>query len=79
VSEQTCKTCKWLDVAPDRAGRRVVRRGYMYRCKFPLPDLSSVLPLSLTGSVSFRFSDNQKSWVEGERAGCPVHSAKVQP
>lgn len=37
----TCKTCKWLDVKPDKAGRVVVRKDSVYPCvvKFPTPKL----------------------------------------
>lgn len=43
VTEWRCGTCKWLRVAPDKTGRRVVLDTNVYLCTFepvwpPLPD-----------------------------------------
>ena len=29
---QSCRTCKFLDVRPDKAGRLIARKGFTYRC-----------------------------------------------
>ena len=47
----TCKTCKFLDVRPDKSGRRGVRKGFTYRCLWEMPEL--VLADSITRYVSF--------------------------
>ena len=38
----TCKSCKWLDVALDKAGRRVVRKQNAYPCLAPDPERPKV-------------------------------------
>lgn len=44
---QSCKLCRHLEVEPDAAGRRVVRKDYLYRCVAPIPDLSAIMPASV--------------------------------
>lgn len=33
----SCKTCKWLEVEPNKAGKRVVRKDKAYQCGVPIP------------------------------------------
>ncbi len=32
----TCRTCKWLNVEPNKAGRRVARKDITYPCTVPI-------------------------------------------
>lgn len=36
---RSCRTCRYLDVPLDKAGRRVARIGHIYQCTFPTPTL----------------------------------------
>jgi hypothetical protein len=73
VSEQDrrCGTCKFLQVPPDSAGRRVVRdRNYL--CTFK-PDWPQ-LPTSITGRVNFCLPT--PLYVAGAQGSqCPVWEA----
>ena len=33
----TCNTCKWLEVEPNKAGKRVVSKTKAYQCAVPIP------------------------------------------
>ena len=41
-----CRDCKFLEVPPDKSGRRVPRADKVYDCTAPVPPL----PLSCSGS-----------------------------
>ena len=71
--ERKCKTCRFLKVPPNRAGRRVVRNDAPYLCNFPVPDIAP-LPDSLTDSPWFRGLDTikRKSMVGDEGTSCPT-------
>ncbi len=66
----TCKTCVWLTVKPDKLGRRIVRKDKTYRCSCPLPEVR--LPLSVTEHFSFNWPPRRTSMV-GDEKGCPCH------
>lgn len=34
-----CKSCRFANVVPDRAGRYIMRSDRPYRCEYPLPEL----------------------------------------
>ena len=34
----TCRDCRFLDVRPDAAGRRVLRKDHMFPCTVPVPE-----------------------------------------
>lgn len=75
TTDRRCGTCKYLHVAPDKAGRRVVRKDGAYRCTFEPGFL--VLPDSLTerssGWSGTRFKLPTAGYMEGtEGIECPV-------
>jgi len=43
----TCRTCRYLKVAPNAAGKIIPRKGKAYFCSFPKPDLTGLLPASM--------------------------------
>jgi len=51
MTAQRCGTCKWLDVPPDKAGRRIPRKTHVYRCLWPLP--KRVLPDSILRAYGY--------------------------
>jgi hypothetical protein len=73
----TCKTCAHLGVAPDKAGRIVVRAANAYACKAPEPDRPP-LPHSITTSYNFRWPLS-RCYVRGEDGeGCPTYVERAK-
>ncbi len=67
---KSCKTCKHLDVALNRQGRRVVWRDYAYACTAPMPDLRHIMP------NSFECHQVKSRRMEGVDGGdCPTWQA----
>lgn len=69
------KVCKHADVKPDAAGRLTMRKDGAYRCLVPLPDLSKMLPASVTEAYSYREptpGNTFKHWCEK----CPLHEER---
>lgn len=75
----TCKTCKWLNVPPDKRGRIVVR-DTGYRCAAPIPERPA-LPVCITRSYSFReWPATGDAWTSPKLgADCPLHEPRVRP
>ena len=48
-----CKTCKWLEVEPDKRGRRVVRKQNAYPCVAPEPEKPKLPASAEVGYRSF--------------------------
>lgn len=71
---QSCKTCRFLDVRPDAAGRRVARKGSVHPCLYPLPSFPA-LPDSVTKNWQFRLpSDATKVFMEKtDGTACPTY------
>lgn len=72
----TCKTCKWLDVPPDKRGRIVVR-DTAYKCIVPLPEMP-VLPDCVTKQYGYTdFLARRDRWMIPKQGGtCPLHEAR---
>jgi hypothetical protein len=71
----TCRTCKYLDVAPDKSGRIVPRKGNSYRCLAPHPTLPP-LPDCITRRYDFQ-PFFVRSWMSPPDGGeCPVYEAR---
>ena len=76
---QSCKTCKWLVVEPDTAGRRVVRKDKGYRCIAPMPELPP-MPLSVTSHCHYLPPGKIRSRMDGgDGADCPTWAKYVKP
>lgn len=78
-----CKTCRWLKVEPDAAGRRVVRASRAYRCEWPAPPLPA-LPQSLTrrfvGDDGDPWGIERRSYMEpADGRNCPVWEPSPTP
>lgn len=70
-----CEQCCWLDVPPDRSGRRVVRKGYGYECQAPVPEVK--LPASITIRHGFQWPPRRSHMTRGEGKGCPSFERKA--
>jgi hypothetical protein len=73
VPASRCGNCRFLRVAPDRSGRRVVRKANAYSCTFPLPEMPA-LPESLTRAHGFRpyTKQGRSSMTPDDGANCPT-------
>lgn len=70
--EKCCRNCRFLDVKPDKLGRRIVRRQETYDCLVPLAP-PPPLPASLPQSTFATYRDGAKWGMnpdEGET--CPL-------
>lgn len=56
----SCKTCKWLEVEPNKAGKRVVRKDRVYQCGVPIE--RPRLPTSVLKAYGFRWPPS-KTWL----------------
>ncbi len=49
----SCRSCKWLDVKPDKAGRRRIYRDNAYVCTVPISQ--PILPTSVLENRDFQW------------------------
>jgi hypothetical protein len=69
MGKQSCRTCRFLLVEPDKDGRRVPRASKAYRCDAPIPNVS--LPASVP-SWEFKWPP-RKRWMEPDDGeACPA-------
>lgn len=66
----TCHNCKYLDVRPDKDGKRRVRRNKTYRCLAPLPELK--LPASVTSASGYREGFSKTMMAPDDGGACPT-------
>jgi hypothetical protein len=74
MSEQSCKTCRHLDVALNAAGRRIVRAGNVYPCVIPV--VPQKLPDSVTEYYAYFPAGTRRRLMTGaEGKNCPTWAA----
>lgn len=73
----SCKTCAHLDVAPDKAGRFVVRHGSAYECNAPVPALPP-LPHSITKAYNFLWPPNRGYVTGTDGDNCPAYAKRTK-
>ena len=69
----TCRTCKFLGVAPNRAGKRVPRSDKIYRCLVDVP--VPIVPASVTGYYNWKWPPTKSAMVPDDGADCPLWEA----
>jgi hypothetical protein len=77
MAKQSCGTCKWLEVKPDRDGKRRVRKSDVYRCVAPIP-ACPLLPQSVNwnGYNGFKWPP-ETGWMSPERGhSCPTYEQR---
>lgn len=72
---QFCKTCKYLDVPPNKAGRIVPQKKYTYRCLAPEPPMP-ILPTSITSAYGFSWPPHRRFVRIDEGTECPVYEQR---
>ncbi len=73
----TCRTCKFLDVAPDSRGRIVPRAGNGYACRYLIPDAHG-LPHSATRAYGFLWPPIKTRMQPDDGEGCPQHASRKE-
>lgn len=70
-----CRTCKYLDVPPDAAGRIVPRKQFTYPCAAPILSAEAIgLPRSVTaGTGSFHWPPAKSHMLPDWGEGCPAY------
>ena len=68
--KRTCRTCVWLTVPPDKAGRRAARKDNVYPCAAPLPDVA--LPRSVTERFGFNWPPRRTMMSPDRGEDCPA-------
>ena len=76
---ETCKTCKFLDVPPNKAGRIVVRYERAYSCIAPAPKLPKDFPQSIIDRAGFQWPPNRQSMFADDGDSCTVYEKRVKP
>lgn len=72
---RSCKTCRFLNVPPDAAGRIVVRKDEAYQCMAVVP--VPLLPDSVTTAYTFRWP-LPRSYMTGEQGTlCPTWDQRL--
>ena len=69
-----CKTCRWLDVAPDKSGKVVVRSAKAYQCKVEVP--MPVLPASITNAYGFSWPPAKTRMSRNDGQNCPYFALR---
>lgn len=75
---ETCRTCRFLDVRSNSAGKRIPRKGSVYPC------IVEVVPQPLPSCMRTMFFKGDdwlpsRSWMEpDEGAGCQFHKPLVE-
>lgn len=67
----TCKTCEWLEVHPDKRGRRVVYAARVYPCVAPCA--APVAPVSITRYHGFKWPPPRMHMGPQDGADCPLY------
>lgn len=71
---KSCKTCKFLAVAPDARGRIVVRATRVYQCAYIVP--MPPLPKSITSAYGFRWPPHRSYMTGDSGVLCPTWEAR---
>lgn len=71
-----CRTCRFLDVPPDKLGRIKPRADKTYRCLATQPELPP-LPLSITQSYGFHWPPSRSYVSPDQDTECPVWEERV--
>lgn len=66
----SCRTCKWLDVPPDKSGRIVVREGWGYPCVAPIE--MPRWPACVTNRHGFHWPKSGSTTIAEWGENCPL-------
>ncbi len=73
----TCRTCKFLDVPLDKAGRRRPYKNLAYPCTYEIP--YPVLPDAVTRHFGFHWPPARTYMSPRYGANCPCYEEFVSP
>jgi len=73
----SCRTCAYLEVPPNKAGKIMPRHDRAYPCRGPIPDLASLkLPDSVTRAYGFRWPLARGYSEPDDGENCPTYSPR---
>lgn len=74
----SCRTCQFLEIAPNAAGKRIARKGNVYRCLSPVPRTAHLLPASVTEVYGYRepTERDRRSMQPDDGANCPLYEPR---
>lgn len=72
----SCRACIHYDVRPDADGKVRMRRASVARCSAPIPDLTPLLPHSITTAHDWHQPKVGRWMQPDDGAGCPLFSKK---
>jgi hypothetical protein len=76
IAKQSCRSCKFLDVMPDKSGKRVPRAVNAYSCLAaaqPVADMH--FPDSITRAYGFRWPPSKTHMQPDQGVDCPAYEA----
>ena len=66
----TCRNCRYLDVRPDKDGKRRTRKSNSYRCTAPMPKVK--WPDSVTTYHGYHFPPHKTMMSPDQGEDCPT-------
>lgn len=68
---RSCRTCRFLAVMPNAAGKRVPRKGNTYCCNVTVPDV--LLPDCITKAYKYSWPPPRTRVEPDDGAACPFY------
>lgn len=75
----SCRTCHHYGVLPDADGKVRVRRNSVSPCLAPIPDISALLPHSVTKHYGWSPPKAGRYMSPDDGGGCPLHAVRIRP
>ena len=68
----SCRTCIYLEVMPDKTGRKIPRKGNVYACLYQIPN-DHQLPMSAVRYYGFKWPPIKNRMTPDDGEGCVQH------
>jgi hypothetical protein len=72
MPEQSCRSCRFLRVAPNKAGKRVPRAGNSYCCMYE--PQRPLLPDAMTATYGFKWPPTKTFMEPHQGTSCPCYA-----
>lgn len=73
------RPCKHADIEADKAGRVTMRKDRGYTCRVPIPDLSKILPASVTQEYGYHAPRPNRNTFKHWCEKCPLYEEREKP
>lgn len=74
MSEQSCRSCKYLHVPPNKAGHRVTQKDRSYMCTWAPPKIP--LADSITTFYMYQEGHNKRYMEPSDGKKCPTYEKR---